>query len=246
MRQFGLLGQSLAHSFSPSYFAQKFEREGILEARYDLFELPQIDALPDLLAQTPQLAGLNVTIPYKEAVLPYLDALSEEAEAVGAVNTIAFEQGRLVGYNTDVLGFEEALLLLLPNNHTLQQALILGTGGASKAVAYVLKRMNFSYTYVSRKEAPERLTYQQLTAEQLGNVSLIVNTTPVGQYPAVIQAPNLPYSGLGAQHFLMDLIYNPAETLFLKRGQQAGAKVLNGLPMLEAQAEAAWRIWNNT
>ncbi len=244
MQQYGLIGKPLTHSFSPRYFAQKFERENIGNAQYDLFPLPQIEHFPALVAQRPDLAGLNVTIPYKEAVMPYLDALSEEAQAVGAVNTITFEEGRLVGYNTDVVGFRESLLSLLPSKYAGIKALILGTGGAAKAVAYVLDDLNLSYTYVSRKEGHNRLLYQQLTTEVVAEHQLLINTSPVGQYPKVEEAPNLPYLGIGATHFLLDLIYNPVETLFLERGRMRGARVLNGLPMLEAQAEAAWRIWN--
>lgn len=245
MQQYGLIGKSIQHSFSPSYFAQKFAKESIQNAQYDLFPLVQIQDFPALIKSKNNWGGLNVTIPYKEQVIPYLDSLSEEAQKVGAVNTIAFEEGKLVGYNTDVLGFEEALLSLLPTNYEGMQGLILGTGGAAKAVAYVLEKLNLSYLYVSRKEANQQLLYQQLTPAILQEHPLIINTTPVGQYPRVEEAPNLPYNLLGDNHFLMDLIYNPAETLFLERGRAQGAHVLNGLPMLEAQAEAAWRIWRS-
>jgi shikimate dehydrogenase len=243
MQQYGLIGKSIQHSFSPSYFAKKFEREGISNAQYDLFPLAQIEDFPALVASKPNWGGLNVTIPYKEQVIPYLDELSAGAQAVGAVNTIAFEAGRLIGHNTDVLGFRESLLTLLPPNYQNLQALILGTGGAAKAVAYVLEQLNLSYRYVSRKEGVQRLLYAQITTKILEEYRLIINTSPVGQHPNIHEAPNLPYTALGAQHFLMDLIYNPAETLFLKRGRAQGAAVLNGLPMLEGQAEAAWSIW---
>lgn len=243
MQQYGLIGNSLAHSFSPSYFAQKFEKEGIQDARYDLFPLEQIEDFPALLASQPNWGGLNVTIPYKEQIIPYLGKLSEEATAIGAVNTLAFEGGQLVGYNTDVIGFEVSLRTLLPRIYHGIQALILGTGGAAKAVAYVLNKLNIPYVYVSRREAPQRLLYAQITKQVLQAYHLLINTTPVGQYPATTEAPNLPYSLLGEQHFLIDLIYNPTETLFLERGRVRGAKVLHGLPMLEAQADAAWHIW---
>lgn len=243
MRQFGLIGKTLTHSFSPKHFAQKFEREAIHNAQYDLFPLEKIEDFSALIHSQQNWAGLNVTIPYKEQIIPYLDALSPSAAAIGAVNTIAFEKGRLVGYNTDVIGFQESLLRLLPKQYAGINALILGTGGAAKAVAYVLDEMNISYVYVSRKEAQGRFLYSQVTAEVVQEYQLIINTSPVGQAPNTEEAPNLPYLSLGAQHFLMDLIYNPAETLFLKRGRAQGAKGLNGLPMLEAQAEAAWQIW---
>lgn len=245
MQHYGLIGKSIQHSFSPSYFAKKFARENIQHAQYDLFPLEQIEDFPILIKSKNNWGGLNVTIPYKEQIIPYLDGLSEEAQTVGAVNTIAFEEGKLVGYNTDVIGFEEALLSLLPIAYAGMKGLILGTGGAAKAVAYVLEKLNLSYLYVSRKEAPQQLLYQQLTEPLLQEYHLIINTTPVGQYPMVEKAPNLNYNWLGAGHFLMDLIYNPAETLFLERGRVQGANTLNGLPMLEAQAEAAWRIWRS-
>lgn len=245
MQQYGLIGKSIQHSFSPSYFAKKFAKEGIQNAQYDLFPLKHIQDFPALIKSKNNWGGLNVTIPYKEQIIPYLDGLSEEAQEIGAVNTIAFEEGKLVGYNTDVLGFEEALLSLVPAAYTGIKGLILGTGGAAKAVAYVLEKLNLSYLYVSRKEAPQQLLYQQLTEPLLQEYHLIINTTPVGQYPSMEKAPDLPYNWLGAGHFLMDLIYNPAETLFLERGRAQGANTLNGLPMLEAQAEAAWRIWRS-
>lgn len=243
MQQYGLIGKSIQHSFSPRYFAQKFEREGIAHAQYDLFPLAQIEDFPALVASQSNWGGLNVTIPYKEQVIPYLDELSAGARAVGAVNTIAFEAGRLVGHNTDVIGFKNALLALLPQHYQHLKALVLGTGGAAKAVAYVLEQLNLSYRYVSRKEGFGRLLYTQITKEILDESPIIINTSPVGQHPNLHEAPNLPYIELGTAHFLMDLIYNPAETLFLKRGKEQGAAVLNGLPMLEGQAEAAWSIW---
>lgn len=244
MHTYGLIGHPLAHSFSPRYFAEKFARESITNAEYLAFELAQITDFPTLLTRIPTLRGLNVTIPYKEQVLPYLDQLSTEADAVGAVNTIAFEGDMLVGYNTDVIGFRESLLALLPEDYTGMQALILGTGGAAKAVAYVLGQLHIPYHYVSRTAQEGRLVYQQLNPSILEEYPLLINTSPVGQYPNIKECPNLPYAKIDSRHFLMDLIYNPSETLFLERGRTQGAQILNGLPMLEAQAEAAWRIWN--
>lgn len=244
MHTYGLIGRTLAHSFSPRYFADKFAHEGIGDAEYYAFELAQITDFPALLARMPSLRGLNVTIPYKELVISYLDQLSTEAEAIGAVNTIAFEGDALVGYNTDVIGFRESLLTLLPEDYAGMQALILGTGGAAKAVAYVLRQLHIPYHYVSRTAQEGRLDYQQLNQAVLEQHDLLINTSPVGQYPKVHECPHLPYAMIDSRHFLMDLIYNPSETLFLERGRTQGARTLNGLPMLEAQAEAAWRIWN--
>lgn len=243
---YGLLGRTLSHSFSPRYFADKFAREGISDAQYHAFELAEVSDLPALLARTPTLRGLNVTIPYKEQVIPYLDRLSPAARAIGAVNTIAFEGDALVGHNTDVVGFRQSLLTLLPAERAGLQALVLGTGGAAKAVAYVLEQLELPYRLVSRTREKADLVYQEVTAAVLEEHLLLINTTPLGTYPDVEAHPDLPYSALSAKHLLFDLIYNPAETVFLQRGRVRGAKTLNGLPMLEAQAEAAWDIWNRS
>lgn len=241
-RRFGLIGYPLSHSFSPGWFARKFESLGIA-ARYDAFPLDNIAQLPELLLQTPGLEGLNVTIPYKEAVLPYLHALHPAAAAIGAVNCIRIDHGKLTGYNTDTIGFRDSLLPLLQPHHTA--ALILGKGGAALAVAYTLQQLGISYRYVSSSGRAGTLGYEDLSPEMLAEVSLIINTTPLGMYPHTDSFPPLPYEALGKQHLLYDLIYNPEETTFLKLGQANGATTQNGMQMLVLQAEASWRIWNN-
>jgi shikimate dehydrogenase len=242
-RQFGLLGKSLKHSFSPKYFAAKFEREGIENADYKAFELPTIADFIQLRKDYPNLAGLNVTIPYKEEIIPYLDELSPEAKAIGAVNTIQFKSGKLIGHNTDIIGFQQSLLVLLEGSSP-KQALILGTGGAAKAVAYSLQKLSISYHYVSRKAEDGQLSYEDLDQERIRNYQLIINTTPLGMYPKVDTAPQLSYEGISSGHYCYDLVYNPEETLFLKQAKAQAAKCCNGLAMLHAQAEAAWEIWN--
>lgn len=244
MRVFGLLGRSLAHSFSQAYFSQKFARLGLTDYRYELFELPEASDLPQLLARQPNLAGLNVTIPYKEKIWPYLSRVAPSAELVGAVNVIEFlPGGELVGHNTDYLGFRESLHTFYPAGAAPHRALVLGTGGAAKAVAAALHELAIPYQIVSRKPGGAQLTYEELTPGVLADYSLIINTTPLGTYPAVEECPPLPYAALTPRHYLFDLIYNPRETLFLARGRAAGAHIHNGLEMLELQAEAAWAIW---
>jgi shikimate dehydrogenase len=244
MRTFGLLGRSLAHSFSQAYFSQKFARLGLTDCRYELFELPEASDLPQLLARYPDLAGLNVTIPYKEKIWPYLTRVAPSAALVGAVNVIEFQRdGSLVGHNSDYIGFRESLRKFYPLDAPNRQALVLGTGGAAKAVAIALQELAIPYQFVSRDPHGTNLTYDEVTQNLLAAHSLIVNTTPLGTYPAVTKCPPLPYSALTAQHYLFDLIYNPRETLFLQRGLAAGGHIQNGLEMLELQAEAAWDIW---
>lgn len=240
---YGLIGRKLGHSFSQRYFTEKFAREGIA-AHYGLYELAQIDAFPTLLAQQPQLRGLNVTIPYKEAVIPYLDALSPAAQAVGAVNTILRQGDRLIGHNTDIYGFERSLREFLAGAQPTG-ALILGTGGAAKAVAYVLDTaFSLPWHMVSRQPAgPDQLAYAALPALDLAAFPLIINTTPLGMYPETGNAPDLPYDRLTAAHWAFDLVYNPAETRFMALARAAGARVCNGMDMLIYQAERAWEIW---
>lgn len=243
---YGLLGYPLGHSFSAKYFAEKFDHEGIL-AEYHNFEFASIAEAMQHLLHLPQLKGFNVTIPYKQAVMPYLDSLSDEARAIGAVNVVRIEhlldgQVRLCGYNSDVIGFMQSIRPLLePSIH--QHALVLGTGGASRAVVYGLKQMGIEPQYVSRHSAPDRLTYTQLTPEVMAKHQVIVNCSPVGMYPHMDECPNIPYHLLTEKHLLYDLVYNPLTTLFMKRGTEQGAKVKNGLEMLHLQAEAAWHIW---
>lgn len=244
MRVFGLLGRSLAHSFSQTYFTQKFKQLGITDCRYELFELAEASDLPALLARYPHLTGLNVTIPYKEQIWPYLTRVAPSAALVGAVNVIEFlADGGLVGHNTDYVGFRESLRAFYPPDAPHRQALVLGTGGAAKAVAVALQELAIPYQFVSRGPHGSSLTYEDLTPGVLEQYSLLVNTTPLGTYPAVEECPPLPYSALTPQHYLFDLIYNPGKTLFLQRGLAAGAHIQNGLEMLERQAEAAWAIW---
>lgn len=244
MREFGLIGKTLKHSFSQKYFEEKFRREQITDASYSLFELTDIKQLTEFIRQHPQLVGFNVTIPYKQQIIPYLDELSEEAAAVNAVNTVVIERvsGQILtkGHNTDIIGFRESLREVdIP-----KQALVLGTGGAAAAVTYVLENLGCRCTAISRD--PQRgLPYSALNADIIRQHKFIVNCTPLGTYPNINEKPDIPYEGLSGEHFLYDLVYNPSETAFLKEGILRGAKVQNGLQMLHAQAEASWRIWNN-
>lgn len=243
-RLFGLIGYPLSHSFSKGYFAEKFKKENIHDAHYEVFPIPDITLFPDLVHRSHNLRGLNVTIPYKEQVIPYLDALDPEAEAIGAVNTIKIEHGKTTGYNSDVWGFEKSLLPQLQPYHL--HALILGTGGASKAVAFVLDKLGITYRYVSRNATEEILGYAQLTPELIAEHKLIVNCSPLGMYPNVEACPDIPYAAITEHHLLYDLIYNPEETRFLQQGKAQGAATKNGLEMLVLQAERSWQIWNES
>ncbi len=242
MREFGLIGRSLGHSFSADYFAQKFEREGLADCRYERFELADIEEVVPLVESHPDLVGFNVTIPYKQQIIPYLDDLSQEAREAGAVNCVKREGGRLVGYNTDIIGFERSLCALLEEYP--ERALVLGTGGASQAVQYVLTRLGIAYDLISRDPARGNYTYDNLPCEVVEASRLIVNTTPVGTWPQVEEAPRIPYAYLSPDHYLFDLVYNPPLTAFLEYGTQRGARIRNGEEMLHLQAEAAWEIWN--
>jgi len=247
MKKLGLIGKTLNYSFSKKYFKEKFEQEDILGWEYDLYPLETIGHFKQLLENESELAGLNVTIPYKQKVLKYIHDLDEEAAQIGAINTIKFgADGRLKGYNTDTVGFEKSLVPFLGTaiNENLH-ALILGTGGASKAILFVLNKLQIKNTYVSRS-ADRGSTYEQLDEQAVSQHRLIINCTPLGTYPDVDQAPPFPYSYLTEKHFLYDLVYNPEKTLFLKLGEKRGAKTINGIPMLALQAEASWKIWNNT
>jgi len=241
---YGLIGKKLGHSFSQKYFSEKFAREGI-EARYELFERSTIETFPTLWQQHPQLRGLNVTIPYKTEVIPYLDRLTPEAQAIGAVNTIRKDSEGLIGFNSDIYGFRDSLREFLGPARP-RAALILGTGGAAKAVAYVLEYMLPipKVLWVSRKPTePFHISYEEVRSKGLAAFPLIINTTPLGMYPKVDTAPDLPYEELGTSHFVYDLVYNPEATLFLQKAQSQGAKILNGLPMLIGQAEKSWEFW---
>lgn len=244
-RLYGLIGFPLTHSFSKTYFNRKFEEEGI-NAEYINFEIPDIGDFTEILAEYPDLCGMNVTIPYKELVIPYLDELDPDAEKIGAVNVIKFiKKGKdtiLRGYNSDVIGFGDSMVPLL--NPARKKALILGTGGAAKAIARALEKLNVEYVFVSRKKSEGCLTYQELTPEIMAEHKIIVNTTPLGMYPHVDVAPDIPYNCLTKEHLCYDLLYNPNVTLFMRRAEEYGAEVKNGLEMLLLQAFAAWRIWN--
>ncbi len=244
MRQYGLIGRPLAHSFSQRYFERKFAHEHIADAEYRLYELESIADVVPLLSSVPELRGLNVTIPYKQAILPYLDSVSPEAEAVGAVNCVDIRDGRMRGYNTDVEGIRAALAALLAGR-TPRAALILGSGGASHAVQFVLAQWDIPYSLVSRDAAKGNMTYADVDAEIIRSHELIVNATPVGMWPRADAAPRLPYDMLSANNMLFDLIYNPEQTAMMRLASERGAAVAGGWEMFRVQAEASWRIWND-
>lgn len=243
MKRYGLIGYPLTHSFSQRYFTDKFEREGIKDCTYSNFSIAGIGELSALL-EDPELRGLNVTIPYKRAVLDHLHYKDGVVEEIGACNCIRIGGGRLTGYNTDVVGFEQSLAPRLASHH--RHALVLGTGGASRAVEYVLRRLGIGYRLVTRQPRPDTgdMGYEQVDAAVMAEYTLVINTTPVGMYPDTGACPPLPYEALTPDHYLFDLIYNPARTLFLQKGEERGAVVENGLDMLIGQAEESWRIWN--
>lgn len=247
MRAFGLVGKKLSHSFSPNYFKTKFEKEGIDDVTYHLFPLENINELIGLVKNNANLIGLNVTIPYKEEVIPLLDDLDPDVEKIGAVNTIKVfrdaEKPRLIGFNTDITGFRKSLEPLLHSK--IKKALILGTGGASKAVSYALMRLGIDFSYVSRSpQYDDDIAYSDLNEEIISEHKLIVNTTPLGMYPNNDGYPDIPYEFIGEEHVLYDLVYNPEETIFMLFGKKNGARVKNGLEMLQLQADEAWKIWN--
>jgi len=244
MRKLGLIGNPLKHSFSEKYFGNKFQKLGLESWSYELFPLPSIDSLPKLLATNPSLHGLNITIPYKQEALKYIHELDAEATQIGAINTIAIQKdGKLKGYNTDVIGFENSVKPFLGDNAIGMKALILGSGGAAQAIKFVLDKMSIPHTTVSRS-ASNGTTYSSLDKEAIDSNQLIINCTPLGTYPNIETAPELPYEYMTSKHFLYDLVYNPEKTLFLRRGEEQGAKTMNGYSMLEMQAEASWEIWN--
>ncbi len=242
MKRYGLLGRTLTHSFSAGYFAEKFKTLDITDAVYENFELASIEQLPQLLSKHPEMKGLNVTIPYKEEVLPFLTERNVIVEAIGACNTIKFEGDRLCGYNTDVVGFRKALESQLKLHH--KKALVLGTGGAAKAVCYVLNQLSIEYNLVSRKKEESVCGYEDLNEQMLSAHQVLINTTPLGTYPNINENPPVPYEFITPQHFLFDLIYNPAKTKFLAEGEKRGAQISNGHQMLIEQAEESWRIWS--
>lgn len=245
MDKFGLIGYPLGHSFSINYFNQKFEDEGI-DAIYENFEISTIDLLPEVINSNPELKGLNVTIPYKQQVIPYLDTVSPEARAIGAINVIrvVHHGGNTIlkGYNSDVIGFTRSIEPMLEKYH--KKALILGTGGASKAVDFGLRSLGLETVFVSRSEKNNTIQYKDITAETVREYNVIVNCTPIGMYPNTEECPDMPYEALDSKNILYDLIYNPDKTLFMKKGAERGANVKNGLEMLLLQAFASWEFWN--
>jgi shikimate dehydrogenase len=248
MTYYGLIGYPLGHSFSKKYFTEKFEKEGIKETVYELFPIQNIGDLPQILAENPMLQGFNVTIPHKETILPFLEELDPTAANIGAVNCVKIKNGKLKGYNTDAYGFEQSLQKWLATenaNLATMHALILGTGGASKAVAYSLQQLQIPYTFVSRSAKPSQLRYEDLFEQNFikNFPTLIINTSPLGMSPNHQNYPNLPYNALKEKHFAYDLVYNPLETMFMHKAQANSAHVKNGLEMLHLQAEKAWEIW---
>lgn len=247
MKNFGLIGYPLSHSFSKKYFAEKFEKEGITDCFYDAFPIPNVQDFLKLFKEKSNLVGLNVTIPYKEQVISFLNELDESAAAVGAVNTIKNQNGKLIGFNTDVYGFEQSILPIIYKKYAETKglkALVLGTGGASKAVVYILKKHSIEPVLVSRTPSENQFTYADLSQEIIEHHQIIVNTTPLGTAPNIKDCPNIPYQYLSNKHLLYDLVYNPEVTTFLQKGLAQKATIKNGFEMLEFQAEKAWEIWN--
>ena len=241
MRVYGLVGRNIGYSRSAALFSEKFSRAGITDAAYRNFDIPHIEKIRDVW-ETRGLSGLNVTTPYKEAIRSYLDRLSPRARQIGAVNVIEFKAGQKIGHNTDAYGFEHSLRPLLSTAPI--RALILGTGGASSTVAFVLEKLGIPFAYVSRSQGGPALSYGALTAETISTHLLIVNCTPLGTHPQIHSAPDIPYEVLSPDHLVYDLVYEPAATTFMKRALARGARVKNGYPMLRLQAERAWEIWN--
>ncbi|MFZ6052792.1 shikimate dehydrogenase family protein [Halocola ammonii] len=241
MKKFGLIGKSLSHSFSQKFFTEKWKKEGLTDHGYELYELAEIGEFKSLIEEN-EFSGLNVTIPYKESVIPFLDELSDEAEKIGAVNTIDFRDGKTIGHNTDVYGFRQSIKPFLANHH--ERALVLGTGGAAKAVAYGLRQLGIDSLFVSRTPEGERqVSYKDLNENAVKHWPLIVNATPLGTFPKVEEKPEIPYEFLTGRNLIFDLVYNPEETAFLKAGKAKGALTSNGINMLHLQAEKAWEIW---
>lgn len=247
MKRFGLIGYPLGHSFSKKYFTEKFEKEGIEGCEYELYPLEAIDELPDLIKSEKGLTGLNVTIPYKEQVIKFLDEIDPKAKSIGAVNCIKIQGKKLKGYNTDYIGFKDSLMKFVGPNPIPEKALILGTGGASKAIKAALEDLSIEYQFVSRNPSEGKLSYDLLNTQYsiLNTAKLIINTTPLGTAPNTEALPDLPYHQLTEHHYLYDLVYNPLITAFMQKGIDAKCWVKNGLEMLHGQAEAAWEIWRD-
>ncbi len=258
MKKYGLIGYPLGHSFSKDYFTEKFKREGLTDCVYEVYSIPNLSDFEELIKENPDLCGLNVTIPHKIGVMYYLDKIDDAAKAIDAVNCIkivkenpaeSYFSGelssmkvKLIGYNTDAYGFEKSLTPLLQKYH--QEALVFGTGGASRAVTYILDKLDIDFQLVSRKSGRKQIKYEDLNKEIIEDHLLIINTTPLGMAPNINDCPDIPYEYLTSKHLLYDLVYNPEETEFLKRGKDHGATIKNGMEMLLLQAEKAWEIWN--
>lgn len=245
MDKYGLIGHPLMHSFSRGFFNEKFNSENI-DAEYINFDIPNVDMVKAILKENPTLKGLNVTIPYKEQIIPYLDDISDNAKLIGAINVIKIDRVkgkiRLKGHNSDIIGFQRSIEALIPQEENCK-ALVLGTGGSAKAIYYGLEQLDVKPTYVSRTEKPGALTYGELTEDVMKNHKIIVNCTPVGMWPHTDECPDIPYQYLTSEHLLYDLLYNPNETLFMVKGKNQGAMVKNGLEMLILQAFVSWDIW---
>lgn len=248
MDVYGLIGKPLTHSFSQNYFSEKFIREKIIDVKYELFELENIHDLPELILRNPQLKGFNVTIPYKQEIIPWLDEITEPAKHIGAVNTVKliktnYNKTKLIGYNTDAIGFEKSLLPMLSGCNK-KKAIIIGTGGSAKAVAFVLKKNNIEFIFISRNpKNNNEVLAENISQETMNEVSLIINCSPVGMFPKINAVPPFNYSLICSHHILYDLVYNPEVTAFMKEGLKRGAKVKNGIEMLMFQAEESWKIW---
>lgn len=241
-KQFGLVGKNIDYSFSKKYFTEKFEKENLINHRYQNFDIQTVFEITQIV-KNPNLCGLNVTIPYKEEIIPFLDKISKKAKKIGAVNTIKItKKGKLKGYNTDFFGFQKSLSSLLNEHH--KKALILGTGGASKAVAFALKKLGIQYSFVSQKLRRDYLSYEKLNEAIFQEYQIIINCTPLGTFPDIHSCPNIPYNLLSGNHIAFDLVYNPEETIFLQKAKQNGATTKNGMEMLVFQAEKAWEVWN--
>ncbi|MGQ8337894.1 shikimate dehydrogenase family protein [Sunxiuqinia sp. A32] len=249
MKTFGLIGYRLGYSFSKGFFTEKFEKESLQNHEYVNFELDTIDEFPSIFEKNKNIAGLNCTIPYKQQIMPFLDEIDEEAATVGAINTVKVirtgDQLKLKGFNTDIYGFENSLKPMLNEKH--KKALILGTGGASKAIKHILKKLGITYLSASIEEElfENEIRYQEITDKLLQDYLIVINATPLGTFPKVGTCPDIPYHSITGNHVLFDLVYNPEETLFMKKGKEQGAKVKNGLEMLHLQAIKAWEIWNS-
>jgi shikimate dehydrogenase len=243
MRLFGLIGYPLSHSFSKKYFTEKFEQEGLTDCRYELFPITTINELPGILIKHPKLEGLNVTVPYKRQVISFLHSINNIPAGVNACNCIHIKDEKLIGYNTDVIGFEKSFTPLLKPHH--KKALVLGNGGAASAVVFVLKKLSIDFIIVSRElHGDSALTYKDIHEQLMKECNIIINTTPLGMYPNEKSCPSIPYQFISENHLLYDLVYNPAKTLFLQKGEELGAAIKNGEEMLNLQAEESWKIWN--